>query len=349
MPKNKRKNMPKTFTDVSHASESKTSPPETSCEEKIEIKEEPNDVVQNINKWEDREEKIYTVEHVLKKRKIGKKSYYFLKWKGYDNKHNTWEPAENVEHLDLIKFYEEQQKNISYNDTVYAKRNNAKKSYFDAIGSIWEVEKVVKKRMKNGEIEYFLKWKGELEDYNSWEPRKMVKNSEAVKAFEIQEKNNIKEKERNRLFHKLGEQVYDEYCLKKEKPAPLPKLVEDPAARQYYDCVTFLPITDASKSTKSTWLKSAWLKKMDKDKDLSTDEKQFAMLWNDFIINNRTTFRGNCHMKQALHKFVLENGENITKGKLRACYINHIGIMKDLGVLDTNEAMEYIMLLNGMV
>ena len=36
------------------------------------------------------QDNIYTVERILKKRKRGKKIEYFVKWKGYGDKLNTW-------------------------------------------------------------------------------------------------------------------------------------------------------------------------------------------------------------------------------------------------------------------
>ena len=36
------------------------------------------------------QDKVYTVERVLKKRKRGKKIEYLVKWKGYGYKFNTW-------------------------------------------------------------------------------------------------------------------------------------------------------------------------------------------------------------------------------------------------------------------
>ena len=36
------------------------------------------------------QDKVYTVERVLMKRKRGKKIEYFVKWKGYGDKFNSW-------------------------------------------------------------------------------------------------------------------------------------------------------------------------------------------------------------------------------------------------------------------
>lgn len=140
---------------------------------------------QNPTSRNQRNDETFTVENVLRKigTKNGKgKGWYLIKWKGFSRKYNSWEPEENLQHLDLIKFYEkERTKSPNW------KKYNKKSTYESAVGNIWNVEKVVDTRIVNGEIEYLLKWKGENEDGNTWEPRKMVKGIEAVKSFESAE------------------------------------------------------------------------------------------------------------------------------------------------------------------
>ncbi|VVC26574.1 Chromo/chromo shadow domain,Chromo domain, conserved site,Chromo shadow domain,Chromo domain- [Cinara cedri] len=48
----------------------------------------------------------FIVGKILDKRLKNKKVEYFLKWKNYNYKHNTWEPVENLECFDLIEKYE---------------------------------------------------------------------------------------------------------------------------------------------------------------------------------------------------------------------------------------------------
>ena len=49
----------------------------------------------------------YEVEAILGYRVYGrwKKKQYLVKWKGYSDAHNSWEPEENVNALDLVKNY----------------------------------------------------------------------------------------------------------------------------------------------------------------------------------------------------------------------------------------------------
>ena len=48
------------------------------------------------------EEEFYTVEKILDKRKKGKRVTYLVKWQGYSDEDNTWEPVSNLKYVKFM-------------------------------------------------------------------------------------------------------------------------------------------------------------------------------------------------------------------------------------------------------
>merc|ERR1712141_374421 len=126
---------------------------------------------------EEEEEEEYSVEKVLDKR-VGKngKTEYLLKWKGYGDEDNTWEPREKLDCMDLIETFEKKRK-----EKTEGKKKDADKRKSGAVDSpaaaggkkkkadddkprgfdrSLDPERIIGATDSSGELMFLIKWKG---------------------------------------------------------------------------------------------------------------------------------------------------------------------------------------------
>lgn len=72
------------------------------------------------------EEEVYSVEKITEKKIENGKVFYFLKWHGYSDSENTWEPEENLNCPELIERYEESLKSGGDNAAVTVQQSPSK-------------------------------------------------------------------------------------------------------------------------------------------------------------------------------------------------------------------------------
>ena len=116
------------------------------------------------------DEEEYSVEKVVDKR-MGRngKIEYLLKWKGYGDEDNTWEPKDNLECEDLIEEFERKRKDKNKKDAEKRKSASGgggaekkKKGGDDAPRGFdrkLEPDRIIGATDSSGELMFLIKWK----------------------------------------------------------------------------------------------------------------------------------------------------------------------------------------------
>merc|ERR1711974_532999 len=125
-------------------------------------------------KMGEEEEEEYVVEKCVDKR-VGRngKVEYSLKWKGYGDEDNTWEPRENLDCEDLIEAFEKKRKEKSDKKKEAEKRKSgatssdasSKKKKGDeekprGFDRSLDPERIIGATDSSGELMFLIKWKG---------------------------------------------------------------------------------------------------------------------------------------------------------------------------------------------
>ena len=117
------------------------------------------------------EEEEYSVEKVIDKRTNKGKIEYLLKWKGYGDEDNTWEPSENLDCEDLIGAFEKKRQaeksrkkeaekrktSVGGSDAKRKKGDDERPRGFDRN---LDPERIIGATDSSGELMFLIKWKG---------------------------------------------------------------------------------------------------------------------------------------------------------------------------------------------
>ncbi|MED6239379.1 Chromobox protein 3 [Ataeniobius toweri] len=113
----------------------------------------------------------FVVEKVIDQRIVNGKVEFYLKWKGFTEADNTWEPEENLDCPELISAFLESQKNITEKpapvamkrkaSTEGAETDSAKKVETEmprGFARNLEPERIIGATDSSGELMFLMKW-----------------------------------------------------------------------------------------------------------------------------------------------------------------------------------------------
>ncbi|CAL4118040.1 unnamed protein product [Meganyctiphanes norvegica] len=121
------------------------------------------------------EEEEYSVEKIIDKRIRKGKVEYYLKWKGYGDEDNTWEPEEHLDCPELIAEYEARKKippssipNKGVSIKEKKERGRVKKTLEEPPGPRGyerglNADEIIGATDAGGELTYLMKWIGSEE------------------------------------------------------------------------------------------------------------------------------------------------------------------------------------------
>ncbi|XP_041665637.1 chromobox protein homolog 3a isoform X1 [Cheilinus undulatus] len=111
----------------------------------------------------------FVVEKVLDQRIVNGKVEFYLKWKGFTDADNTWEPEENLDCPELISAFLEAQKNVKEKPAAVKRKASTDEAAGDSkkkepekprgFARNLEPERIIGATDSSGELMFLMKWK----------------------------------------------------------------------------------------------------------------------------------------------------------------------------------------------
>uniref|UniRef100_A0A3P9MUS6 Chromobox homolog 3a (HP1 gamma homolog, Drosophila) n=1 Tax=Poecilia reticulata TaxID=8081 RepID=A0A3P9MUS6_POERE len=112
----------------------------------------------------------FVVEKVMDQRIVNGKVEFFLKWKGFTDADNTWEPEENLDCPELISAFLESQKTIKEKPAAVKRKASTEEGETDSAKKTeteqprgfarnLNPEKIIGATDSSGELMFLMKWK----------------------------------------------------------------------------------------------------------------------------------------------------------------------------------------------
>ncbi|XP_019962137.1 chromobox protein homolog 1b isoform X1 [Paralichthys olivaceus] len=117
---------------------------------------------------EEEEEEEYVVEKVLNRRVVKGRVEYLLKWKGFSEEDNTWEPDDNLDCPDLIAEFLQSQKTAhdgkrkageAEGDESKSKKKKDDTEKLRGFARGLDPERIIGATDSTGELMFLMKWK----------------------------------------------------------------------------------------------------------------------------------------------------------------------------------------------
>ncbi|KAG7280639.1 hypothetical protein CRUP_023258, partial [Coryphaenoides rupestris] len=108
---------------------------------------------------EEEEEEEYVVEKVLNRRVVKGRVEYLLKWKGFSDEDNTWEPDDNLDCPDLIAEFLQSQKSAHEGKRKAGGPADADGDDGKGFARGLDPERIIGATDSTGELMFLMKWK----------------------------------------------------------------------------------------------------------------------------------------------------------------------------------------------